>query len=236
MALAVVQSRSYGGGTGTGVNNGNFSNLSNISLTFGSDVTSGNTIIVFGGAWQSGGWSGSVADNKGNTYTQLVSAVPAEDGKGRIWYCANVTGGASFQVTLTQSSAYGAFGAIEVSGGVLSELGTANTNTGTSTAPAGTTDTITSQEYIACGIAVFDAFDEAWTDPTGYTQVCENQDSSGAQAVHGCYKIATGTAETITWGRPNSAAWRTGVTLLGVSSAVVAPIWCHQPAPVVLAH
>lgn len=86
------------------------------SGAFGSPITSGNTIFVFIGWYNS---TPTVSDTSGNTYVQddTISGNADSLRKAFVFRCSNCTGGSNFKITVTPASgsSYIAFTACEVS-------------------------------------------------------------------------------------------------------------------------
>jgi uncharacterized repeat protein (TIGR01451 family) len=87
--------------------NGNESSTSNISVSFTSNNTPGNFLIVTGSAARPASTL-SISDTLGNTYTAAMGPVtdPAQDVTVYIWYVANCKGGANtVKITLSGTAA-----------------------------------------------------------------------------------------------------------------------------------
>lgn len=91
-----------------------------VSVTFDSATASGNLIVLCVGNYYAGvnaGGAWTASDNKGNTWAS-AGVHDVTSGKIQIFYAANITGGASHQVTITVAGAatYTALTAVEYSG------------------------------------------------------------------------------------------------------------------------
>jgi len=82
-----------------GTDNGN---QSATSCTFTALSTTGNLIVV-AARWISPGVTGSLSDNKGNTYSLAIGPVTANSVVGQVWYLPNAPNSIS-TITLTWSS------------------------------------------------------------------------------------------------------------------------------------
>lgn len=97
-------------------------NVDTNAATFGSSTTSGSLVVVLCYGWRAAAGfdmsaAGAVADNKSNTYTRVDSQFNLDYGTS-IHYCANVTGGASHQITIDPAGTgnYFSWLAFEVTG------------------------------------------------------------------------------------------------------------------------
>lgn len=144
------------------------------SANFGSSVTSGSLLVVLIQAQSGGAAVSSITDSVGggtNTYT-VTAGSPSNSGGANYQYIAyakNVTGGASFNVTVTWGSAfaYFCFAVYEISGAdTTAPFVTDSTGSGSSTAATTGTLTLTGNSII-CAIAEADA--KGFVAGTGYT-------------------------------------------------------------------
>lgn len=77
---------------------------SSIVITFDSNTTSGNMIIVYASSYyddSAGTWT--VSDNKSNAYSQAVAVGGSSAGRARIYYAESISGGSSHEVTLSST-------------------------------------------------------------------------------------------------------------------------------------
>lgn len=77
--------------------------VTTFNMTFDSSTTSGNTIICAVAYNNDTAGTLSLSDNKGNSYSQVVSG-SQPDTQAQLYYAANITGGASHQMTATMSA------------------------------------------------------------------------------------------------------------------------------------
>lgn len=144
----------------------NFNNAGGTSLgiTWGSNTTSGNLIIV-GVSWTTAGINvNSVTDSQGNVY-QSARAKTAHSGNAdfyQIWYAENITGGTTPTVTVnfSGSATFRLVGIHEVSGclksGALDQTAGATANSGATIDPGNVTTTLP-DEYLFSGGTSFGA-------------------------------------------------------------------------------
>jgi hypothetical protein len=183
-------------------------NAGSSSQTFGSTPVTGRSIVVVGWGYSAGnfnvGGAADVADNKGNTYAVLQSGLQVGM-RCFVAYCHNITGGASFQVTVdpTSSSNFYAWWAAEVDG--LDPAGTydvtSSNNGGSTTTPAtGTTGTTTQAAELALAAVVSSLTQASITVGGSFNEELEELDSSTYQA---------GEADSLTLSATGtqSAAW-----------------------------
>jgi RHS repeat-associated protein len=95
-------------------------NVSSNSVTFSSNTTTGNLIVVFVADNVSS--VPTVSDNKGNTYQTAVAPTLSNYGDyDAVYYAANVTGGSGHQITVNFGTAnYNEVAIVEVSGAATS--------------------------------------------------------------------------------------------------------------------
>jgi RHS repeat-associated protein len=184
-------------------------NASSNSVSFSSNVTSGNTIVV--GITQYTATLSTVTDNKGNTYTPVHAALqPGTSDYVELYYAKNVTGG-PVTVTASFSSAHASsVGIYEYSGlDKNTPLDQVTANTGSGTAPNGgtLTTTVDNEVYFAVG---FDDYgnNAAPTAGSGYTLENHQDDintherfySEDKVAAHGSYSTNFSIAAASDWG------------------------------------
>lgn len=92
-----------------------------LALTFDSSATSGNLIVVSVGYYPAARSITSVTDSQGNTYTAVAAVFTTDAGdphEAQIYYAKNISGGSSFQITVTYDSSlsYSGMSASEYSG------------------------------------------------------------------------------------------------------------------------
>lgn len=150
------------------------------SLTFASPTTSGNTIIVgvstYNGA-AGGLHANAVTDNKGNTYTRQQARGPVGVNATAIYYCTNITGGSSHQITCAPSDDASQYFTMWIcEDDAIATTGTVDTssnNAGTSTAPS-TSLTTTVADTIVYAVFSHDAntgSNRTYTAGSGYTEL-----------------------------------------------------------------
>lgn len=189
------------------------------AATLAQPVTSGNTVIVAVSNYQSANANtASVTDNKGNTYTKIVTNPTAVSGNNQIslWYATNVAGGSSFTVTATSSAtSYLSIAAHEYAGLLTSTTldSTSNQNgVGTSATTGLTAMTIQNNELVF-GAFLHENF--ATINPTatnGFTIRQSIVNGSVYEPLVTLDKIVSTTgqyAATLTWA--TSATWRGAV-------------------------
>lgn len=177
MAAAHVQSAqgSYGGSTSA-------------TATFGSNVTTGNLIVVFVDVNSVTATINTPTDTGGNTYTALDTTTGLNS-RTKGFYAKNVTGGSSFGVTATLGA--GAFGSISVheasgldtTAPLDQHVGNAQTSVATTTDAVTSTavTTTTAGQYIAGRTTQDNVEGITVTQGTGYTagQTTNNGGQSG---------------------------------------------------------
>lgn len=158
MALPFAQVQAVGNSVAAGGAN-------TLTLTWGANTTSGNTILVVVATGASAtSIVTSIADTNGNSYVQVTSNVNTIDGE--LWGAKNINGGATPVITITFSASAVDFTALaaeysginrtyHLTGSVGNPADVRKTNTGNSTSitPGTTTATNQSTELIVlCGI------------------------------------------------------------------------------------
>ena len=156
------------------------SSVTSLAVTPGSNITTGDRVIVEVGVWSSGGaTAASVTDSAGNKYTELLHFKASENTEMSVW-SAPITAGAGTrpQITATPtSSADMGLSALEYSGlsnvsdaTVLDQVAhaTGTTKTAASVASGPTPATSASNE-LALGLYADSGFGENLTAGSGYT-------------------------------------------------------------------
>lgn len=205
MAISLVQQKS-GQITGAG---------GDLTVTFDSSTTSGNAIVCNISGWDTGANPGptiTCADNKGNTYTANSAGLQATSGAGIVhqFYCVNISGGSSHQVTMGTSGAvtleYKSLEILELSGvetsspidgtpigRVLGFSGSHATNSITTTADA--------------SIVIFAATEDGGMTATLNNSYIETEDAATGQPLHAGYLIKSPAGSTnVTFSWSSSAA------------------------------
>lgn len=171
MAATLVQSKTGGNGS-----------TNPLTITFDSATAGGNMIEVSATGRVSSGTTGSisVADNKGNTFGQVVIA-----GTGSLetsiakFYAYNISGGASHQVTITWTN-FGSsvFGLVAEWSGLTTadplDRFTATANQFASSITSSTTGTLAQADELVTCAAYARTGDGTWTLGGGYTNVVQS--------------------------------------------------------------
>lgn len=197
---------------------------SSTSSAFGSNTTTGNTILVTISTWNDAQANivSSVTDSKGNTYTQDQASVKQTGTHTReyLYRSSNITGGASHTITVNYTGAsnnYAAWAAIEVSGQTnstpLDQATNTSSNSAVTDAAIGPTGTTTQNDEIVvagCGVDAPNSNIAIGTATTGYTAILTEQDALSYIGAQWAYKIisTTGT-QSATWSHSNTsqAGW-----------------------------
>jgi hypothetical protein len=167
-----------------------------VTLTFDTPTVTGRAIVVSVAGWDTGNaaMSFTCTDNKGNTYSTVPGA--AAESPGHAWvqqfYCIDITGGASHQITVASASGnanYIQAEAMEVIGlGTASPLDTSVENATQGFAGTSTTGNITP--------TVDDFVVAAMTEDGGFTVSgvsvgwSESYDGNTGQPLHTAYRTA----------------------------------------------
>jgi hypothetical protein len=168
------------------------------SAAFTGSTVTGNMIVVAVGI---DGVTGTptVTDSKSNTYTQVVFQGGADFNGVALFYCANITGGASHTFTVTSAGNTIWAIAMEFSGQLtaspVDKFTNVHTASGTNV-PVGTTAATTNANDIVIAVAVNDS-GHAMTGASGFLQLTTSI-TAGAVGLAMAYKIvaATGTQTT----------------------------------------
>lgn len=173
------------------------------TLAFGSNVTSGNLLIVFMRVSTGDGTPTGVTDTVGTTYTQVGTAMSISGGTGYLYYGVAAASGAN-----TVTIGGGATARIvvqEVSGLTSASLDQTNQATGTSAAPSSGNITTTAATWIFAGLVLTSYPSVAATVGSGYTSInfadgnryaAEYQDAPST----GTYAGTATLPESNTWG------------------------------------
>ncbi len=179
-------------------------------------TTTGSLIVVLGSMYDIfAPADGNVTDNKGNSYTLAPNASYPGTGNQAvaIWYSANVTGGASHEVTLTPGGSAFAnnVAAMEITGAATTSPMDVNPTgtSGTSTGPTITTGTLAQADEILCGIfSTTSSGSPALGVPSGWTLIAEEENSVHLP-YNAAYLIVSSTSTlSPTWSIASSQAWR----------------------------
>ena len=125
-------------------------NATHVSLSFPSNTTVGNTIVVAVAA--AGPAISSVADTQGNTYAQAVAS-----GSNAIWYASSIKGGAdTVTANFASSTGFSIIYIHEYAGLAASPLDQVSSQTGTGTAVTSGAKTTTQASELIFGYASVD--------------------------------------------------------------------------------
>lgn len=163
MALAVAQS----------ITNQHFGNVDTTNASFGSAVTAGSLVVVCVWGYHAGAsatmWpTGAVTDNKGNTYNRVATRAADTNVSCAIYYAYNVSGGASFTITLDPltTTNYGAWSATEITGATTTDpldqnVDAAANDALATTVSSGTSASTTQANEIVFGVCAIANGDQA---------------------------------------------------------------------------
>jgi hypothetical protein len=193
MAIAVAQ---VGGNTSTAING--------ISFTFGSSTTSGSGIILLGLEYNTSGSAaaGDFTDNKSNTYQLAGSLMGGANSVGvECGYNTISTGtrGASHQCTVNGPGAGESINAagIEITGHDSTTTTSAFDSASFATANDATSAwTVTAAAAVASGVigiygvAIDTGTNNAFTQPTGYTNISNQPDGTSFLVSCASYKLS----------------------------------------------
>lgn len=205
MAVAFVQAKASTEG----------SSVTSLATTFDSSTTSGNLIHVQTAVYDTDATpptNFSVTDSKSNTYSNTGAPAVTFSTEARIEakYAANITGGASHQVTVSPGdTVYMTVGLIELSGAATSSPADGqNSNSGTGTAVSSGNVTPTTNGMFVAGMS-YDGSSTTiavnWTSGTQRLEIDENNDAC-AQNI--ATKAATAsTLDNAGWTLGTSTPW-----------------------------
>jgi hypothetical protein len=147
---------------------------SSTTVSFASDTTTGNAIVVKGYAYNDGAAPGNltVTDSKSNVYSYAVVEVGA-DTRQTIAYHLSPVMGAGHTVTIASTSSPDATGGVAVEVANLGALADASSDSGTgTTGTPGALDAHVGDWMIAgCGVSANDPGNATWT---GSSEICDN--------------------------------------------------------------
>ncbi len=127
-----------------------FTSATGVSVSFTSNTTLGNTIVV--AASTAGPAISSVADTQGNTYVQAVAS-----GSNAIWYATSIKGGAdTITANFAASTGFSLIYVHEYAGLATSPLDQVSSQTGTGTAVTSGAKTTTQANELIFGYASVD--------------------------------------------------------------------------------
>lgn len=219
---------------------------SNISSTAGSASPncsysslplSGSALIVGIASWKGSAHThNSVADNKGNTWTQVGTTQAFAAGGGQVrlskWRLDNVPSATgTFTVTLTASATCDARMAIaEESGAQASALDQVVSGSGTGTSASVTLPTTTNAYDVLYGVLTTGQDATAvMTEDGSFSVVREDQDNASNQAISLIRKEVTSTGTyAVSW-TIGSAAWGAAAVALKLTAAATALLPRRQP-------
>lgn len=193
MAIAVVQTSSEGR-----VSSGS------ATASFASTPTVGNKIVATVAMWNgSGAPSGTVTDNKGNTWTRRATRSQGLT-TVEIWEAPITVTGSSFSMSCAPSIAGSEINLIgcEYSGLGAYDQNVVGGGTAATTSLALTTGTLAAAESLLASVISADSgtSNAGWTVPTSFTQVGAQQSSNVILAYASARRVVTGTgAQTSTW-------------------------------------
>ena len=172
--------------------NSGFASATSLGVTFPSNITTGNRVVVQTVVWNASGATVSgVTDSAGNQYVELLHSTAPDNTEMTIWTAPITAGGGTrptITVKATSSAAVGAV-ALEYSG--LSTVGNATaadvmsnasglTGTGSTTVSSGATAATTAGNELAVGFYGDSGFGDTVTSATGYTQRVNTSPTSTA--------------------------------------------------------
>lgn len=173
------------------------------TLAFGSNVTSGNLLIVFMRVSTGDGTPTGVTDTVGTTYSQIGSAMSISGGTGYLF--AGTAAGSGANTVTIGGGAIARILVQEVSGLASPSLDQTNQATGTSAAPNSGNITTTAATWIFAGLVLTSYPSVGATAGTGFTGMnlsdgnkygCEYQDAASTGTYAGAFTLP----ESNTWG------------------------------------
>ncbi len=214
------------------------------SAAFGSTPTTGNTIIVVIIWFGSGTSITSVVDNVAgspNTYTQDGTTVISGNNHVAVYRCANITGGASFKLTVTfNGSSFLSFCAIEAAGlantSTLDGAGSTNTGVNNAAQPSTGTFSTSNANDLLLGAFATDSKSNTATVPTGFTVIAD--DHGANENGNAAYQILSSTQTNInpTWANVNSngSTWvAIGLAYKAAAGGTVTSPWWYYDSPAI---
>lgn len=177
------------------------------TVTMPGSVVSGAAIFVSFAIYQGSGARSvtSITDNKGNTYSRVDAVESSAAGaRAEIWAAYNVTGGASFQITVNYSAGtFAAWGAIEVDNVNANAVLIVEENTGTSDPATFTTDAIKgAARQLLIGILSMQGggANAGIVTPTNYSEFHVFQAFATVMAGQGIHRVINSkAAQSISW-------------------------------------
>lgn len=211
------------------------SNAGNRTLQFDNPVTAGSMLVLCAEGWNNGVGGFSIftpTDSQLNTWHLAIESDPNTNDRTEIYYAYNVTGGASFQVTIAPgipAGNYYTWSITEVPGALTTDpLDKTSKNTGTSTAPSsGATAAVSQNEEIlfaafsSNGAAnpatlTVELLSPAWTEIIEQTNGATNQLGELDRR-----SITGGGAVTANWTQTNNVAWTAAIATFMMATAPV---------------
>lgn len=195
MAIAHVQS------TGQGFGN----SASARSLTFASNVTSGNLIVVAVATFNAGSPTVSISDTQGNTYSQAGSYQTSGSNRISLWYAVAGSTGSNTVSFTPSASVFSGFGIHEYTGTATStplDNAVGTTGTASNTVNPGTVTVSAANEMIFCCAGQGDGTNtDNITPGTGYTLRVNQFNSVSFQALYTEDKVSVSANEapTMSW-------------------------------------
>ena len=184
------------------------------NMTMPGAVTGTNLITVAGSSW---GSAITCTDNQSNTYTARSSpAAAATNYFARILSAHNVTGGATFTITVNNSPQDSkAACAVEWSGmDTAAPFDVQNTATGTSAAPAVSSGTMGQAEEVVVAVETYDGITPTTQTEPGspWALIAEEEDAGTYTGHNAVWQIVSATSSvTSTWALGASRAWSAGI-------------------------
>ena len=158
---------------------GEVSNATSATVTFGTTV-SGNSMVVLAAQYNNTFDGTEVSDEFGNSWqvARLHNTNPGatDDVFCAIFYCSNITGGATHQVTLTPGGAsqFAQFSVLYVEGKISLDKVNSNEGTGTTATP-GSTGTLTVATELAVKVVAIGVGASTMSLSAGWTQIDEDE-------------------------------------------------------------
>ena len=224
MALAVVQT----------IAKTKASNAASVALTFASAPTVGNAVVVVATGWRSSGAAfGTATDNRGHTYTTVITRVLSTSLCGIFYLPIIATSAAPFTITVPAptGSTYFVASAIEVSGvGTGMNLQQSAGATGATNTPAtGATATVTVNDVIAVAvhaISVSEATITVQSVSPAFVEIFEELPFThiAGEADYRLLPTAAGTTQSCSWTDTASNQWAAAIAVFGGSGSTAGAV------------
>jgi hypothetical protein len=193
-------------------------NVTSVSLTPSTNVTTGDRLVVEVGIWGSPTRTAkTVTDSAGNTYTELVHFSASDQTELSVWSAPITAGGGTKPVVKVTPSGVGDVGAtvLEYAGlsaaagtAAVDQLATATGNTvGAGTVSSGPTAATTVDGELAIGFYNDSGFGDTITTGSGFTSRVNVSATSDMEFAVEDKTVALGSTPSATFGTGGSTPW-----------------------------